>query len=155
MALVPATQNRPRSVLFLWQVPTIPFPRSLYSARDSNDTYELLLTPQTTDQVHEMFLLHEAENPQEAGGDERASEKAFKCFVRSVHALQNLDLQGETLPQAFADTTSEGEGEGGIVVESDKHVLEDEQAGVFSCWAESVLLKFRCVGGLAAVGLNV
>lgn len=32
-------------------------------------------------------------------GEEQASEKAFKCFVRSVHALQSLDLQGHTVPQ--------------------------------------------------------
>lgn len=34
-----------------------------------------------------------------AMGEEQASEKAFKCFVRAVHALQSLDLQGETVPE--------------------------------------------------------
>lgn len=35
----------------------------------------------------------------DAAGEEQASERAFKAFVRAVHALQSLDLQGDTLPK--------------------------------------------------------
>lgn len=80
--------------------------------------------------------------PQESGtsstGEELASEKAFKCFVRSVHALQSLDLHGDTVPQVFAELVQAGGAES-----RETHVLEDEQADLYSCWAESVLLKFR------------
>jgi hypothetical protein len=126
--------------------------------------------------------------PQESGtsstGEELASERAFKCFVRAVHALQSLDLQGDTVPQVrlgarghmptwrrplvcvqrdcccsgpsaacstsslampaparrpqvFVEIVQPG------LESREMHVLEDEQADLYSCWAESVLLKFR------------
>lgn len=48
--------------------------------------------------THDMNF-HINDNGSGNGGDELASEKAFKCFVRAVHALQSLDLQGNTVPQ--------------------------------------------------------
>ena len=53
--------------------------------------------------------------------------------------------QGDTLPKVFADLVELEPGAG----ESYKtHVLEDEQADLYCCWAESVLLKFRCGGSI-------
>ncbi len=47
--------------------------------------------------VHDINVhLKESEGAGTAG-EEQASEKAFKCFVRAVHSLQSLDLQGETI----------------------------------------------------------
>lgn len=103
-----------------------------------------------------------------------AIELAFKCYVKAVHALQSLDLQGGILPQLLADhpdVLAAGDGQaaaerqGGAVPaaarmaaahagavqqqEQDQTqqqqllVLEDEQAELYCCWAESVLLKFN------------
>ncbi|KXZ46814.1 hypothetical protein GPECTOR_40g548 [Gonium pectorale] len=88
-------------------------------------------------QIHDINL-HLQESGTSSTGEELASEKAFKCFVRSVHALQSLDLHGETVPQVFAELVQAGSMES-----RETHVLEDEQADLYSCWAESVLLKFR------------
>lgn len=43
-------------------------------------------------------------------------------------------------PQVFMDPTQPDMPE-----EPSTHVLEDEQADLYCCWAESVLLKFRWV----------
>ena len=135
--------------------------------------------------IHDLNF-HLQESQASLNGDEQASEKAFKCFVRAVHALQSLDLQGDTVPQVtrshththiharththththtvlqtlipawrapqvFADSVIPE------VETCDTHVLEDEQADLYCCWAESVLLKFRytlrCVGCLAGHNL--
>ncbi len=88
-------------------------------------------------QIHDINF-HLQESGTSSTGDELASEKAFKCFVRAVHALQSLDLHGDTVPQVFADLVAPGAPES-----RETHVLEDEQADLYSCWAESVLLKFR------------
>ncbi|GMH42583.1 hypothetical protein BSKO_10502 [Bryopsis sp. KO-2023] len=77
------------------------------------------------------------------GHSSSLAEKAFLCFVRAVHALQSLDLQGDTIPHGFMDAAAPP------LETSDCQVLEDEQADLYCCWAESVLLKFRdcrCAG---------
>jgi hypothetical protein len=99
------------------------------------------------------------------------TELAFKCYVRAVHALQSLDLQGGVLPQLLAECAHDisaagngaAEGSGAETpaaaaskaeIAGHNHqqqqqqqqqlvVLEDEQAELYSCWAESVLLKFN------------
>eukprot|EP00798_Chlamydomonas_sp_ICE-L_P023154 gene23154-30359_t len=67
-------------------------------------------------------------------------ERAFMCFVRAVHALQSLNLQGDVLPKVFLESL---ETEFNVGESYATHVLEDEQADLYCCWAESVLLKFR------------
>ncbi|GAX80648.1 hypothetical protein CEUSTIGMA_g8083.t1 [Chlamydomonas eustigma] len=68
-------------------------------------------------------------------------EKAFLGFVRAVSALQSLDLQGGTVPSILAES---------VTADSyQTQALEDEQADLFCCWAESAYLKFRfcsCTG---------
>ncbi|GFH28816.1 predicted protein, partial [Haematococcus lacustris] len=133
--------------------------------------------------VHDINAHLKESEAVDAQGHEQASEKAFKCFVRAVHALQNLDLQGDTQPQALsgdsscapsgaeagwpckpgsgsvADASGTGSSSGGgqgkavaLVAGGapggagqlfSSHVMEDEQAVLYCCWAESVLLKFR------------
>ncbi|GLI59507.1 hypothetical protein VaNZ11_001399 [Volvox africanus] len=93
--------------------------------------------PPPISQVHDINF-HLQESGTSSTGEELASEKAFKCFVRSVHALQSLDLHGDVVPQVFAELVAAGAAES-----RETHVLEDEQAELYSCWAESVLLKFR------------
>ncbi|GLC37451.1 hypothetical protein PLESTB_001584400 [Pleodorina starrii] len=93
--------------------------------------------PPPISQIHDINF-HLQESGTSSTGEELASEKAFKCFVRSVHALQSLDLHGDTVPQVFAELVQAGAAES-----RETHVLEDEQAELYSCWAESVLLKFR------------
>ena len=68
--------------------------------------------------------------------DDLASEKAFKCFVRSVHALQSLLMQENVVEHDTYNQKAPGELEG---------IVEDEQAFLHACWAESVFLKYRCV----------
>ncbi|KAL6760662.1 hypothetical protein V8C86DRAFT_1058572 [Haematococcus lacustris] len=132
--------------------------------------------------VHDINAHLKESEAVDAQGHEQASEKAFKCFVRAVHALQNLDLQGDTQPQALSGDSScappgaeafwsskpgsgsvadasgtgssPGGGQGKAVVlvaggplggagqQFSSHVMEDEQAVLYCCWAESVLLKF-------------
>lgn len=43
-------------------------------------------------------------------GEEPSCEKAFKCFVGAVHALQSLELQGATVPQVREAQGDAGEG---------------------------------------------
>lgn len=113
-------------------------------------------------QIHDINL-HLQETGTTTSGEELPSEKAFKCFVRAVHALQSLDLQGDVVPHIFAELISQqqqqqqqpglldgtGAGPSGSASyppeSPDTHVLEDEQADLYCCWAESVLLKFRWV----------
>jgi hypothetical protein len=118
------------------------------------------------------------------------TELAFKCYVRAVHALQSLDLQGGVLPHLLAEcahdilaasgvgsaaaATAEAGGAESPAAAASKAatagqqqqqaqqakqqpvvngqasqqkqqlvVLEDEQAELYCCWAESVLLKFN------------
>jgi hypothetical protein len=80
--------------------------------------------------------------------EEQPGEQAFKCFVRAVHALQSLDLQGGTLASGLAQGTgcaaAAGSSPADLAAElADLRVLEDEQADLYCCWAQSVLLRFR------------
>jgi hypothetical protein len=93
-----------------------------------------------------------------------SAELAFRCFVRAVHALQSLDLQGGVVPHVVVDgvdvlvatthssnsTSASVASAGGFVKntagsmvtdEQRLEVPEDEQAELYCCWAESVLLK--------------
>jgi hypothetical protein len=118
-----------------------------------------------------------------------STELAFKCYVRAVHALQSLDLQGGVLPHLLADCAQDilatsgdssaaaaaAEGgdaappaaagnntevaaqqqqqpppaqqqikqQPGLQQQQQLVVFEDEQAELYCCWAESVLLKFH------------
>eukprot|EP00879_Flechtneria_rotunda_P010445 GHRR01010921.1.p1 GENE.GHRR01010921.1~~GHRR01010921.1.p1 ORF type:complete len:1048 (+),score=450.42 GHRR01010921.1:155-3298(+) len=126
-------------------------------------------------------LANEHGRPAPQTGQDQPSELAFKCFVRAVHALQSLNLQGGTTPQVAAtaaatsarsagavpgltldgtnSSTMAGIGSNNsfdpfldIVDQQPLLVLEDEQAEVYCCWAESVLLKMlacRCPGCMA------
>ncbi|EFJ48899.1 hypothetical protein VOLCADRAFT_90642 [Volvox carteri f. nagariensis] len=78
--------------------------------------------PPPISQIHDINL-HLQESGTSSTGEELASEKAFKCFVRSVHALQSLDLHGDVVPQVFAELVAAGSAES-----RETHVLEDEQA---------------------------
>uniref|UniRef100_A0A061QIJ2 C3H1-type domain-containing protein n=1 Tax=Tetraselmis sp. GSL018 TaxID=582737 RepID=A0A061QIJ2_9CHLO len=74
-----------------------------------------------------------------------AAELAFESFVRAVHACQSLELRGGTVPKGLSDLCGAAPGRGGKEMphHAECHVLEDEQAEVYSCWARAVLLKFR------------
>eukprot|EP00198_Chlamydomonas_reinhardtii_P006390 XP_001695726.1 predicted protein [Chlamydomonas reinhardtii] len=112
-------------------------PPDITQMRFTDPTKSPLPPPPQINQIHDINF-HLQESGTSSTGEELASEKAFKCFVRSVHALQSLDLHGDTVPQVFAELVQAGGAES-----RETHVLEDEQADLYSCWAESVLLKFR------------
>ncbi len=98
---------------------------------------------------------------------EPASELAFRCFVRAVHALQGLELQGGCTSQLLVQQDAHAGGVLGMAGKAAQPLLEDatpsqlqlqaagqdeqvvvredEQAEVYCCWAESVLLKYRQV----------
>lgn len=76
------------------------------------------------------------------------SEQAFRCYVQAVHALRVLDLDSQRVPWCIRKIKDSV-----LLADSSLHVFEDEQAEVYSAWAESVVLKFfecRC-GGCAAL----
>ena len=86
--------------------------------------------------------------------EESTTDKAFLSYVHAIHFLQNLLLHNdgkdfnatpETAPPSLPKVTA-----------PDCQVAEDEQADLYCCWAESVLLKFkscRCAG-CAAVAVQ-
>lgn len=80
--------------------------------------------PPPITQIHDINF-HLQESGTSSTGEELASEKAFKCFVRSVHALQSLDLHGDVVPQVFAELV-----QAGGLESRETHVLEDEQVCV-------------------------
>jgi hypothetical protein len=49
--------------------------------------------------IHDINLHLRESQALDGSGQEQASERAFKAFVRAVHALQSLELQGDTVPQ--------------------------------------------------------
>ena len=54
--------------------------------------------------------------------------------------LQELDLRGGILPRGFADVSMAQDVLGS---QPSQWVLEDEQADIYCCWAESIFLKAR------------
>ncbi|KAF8072774.1 MAP1D [Scenedesmus sp. PABB004] len=114
--------------------------------------------------------------PCEPGGDD-ATELAFGCCVRAVHALQGLDLCGSASSCdgssddgsssggsgsgsgsedcGSADGGSEDGGAAAVGPAAPLVVPEDEQAEVYCCWAESVLLKFEACGCAGCTALAV
>ena len=86
--------------------------------------------------------------------EENITQKAVLSYVHAVHFLQNLLLHNdgkdfnapaEAAPASLPKVTAR-----------DCQVSEDEQADIYCCWAESVLLKFkacRCAG-CAAVAVS-
>lgn len=63
-----------------------------------------------------------------------AAHTAYQAFVRAVHLLQTLVVRPDS-DSIFPPPATE---------ESRRLVLPEEQAQLYSWWAESVLLKYRC-----------
>eukprot|EP00951_Prasinocladus_malaysianus_P035518 scaffold366620_cov31-Prasinocladus_malaysianus.AAC.1 len=57
------------------------------------------------------------------------AELAFESFVRAVHACQNLELRGGTLPKGFSDIPVGGAPglRSSNVIPPESHIMEDEQ----------------------------
>ena len=66
----------------------------------------------------------------------------YMALLTKLFALQKLGLQGNLKSlQSFGDPSlGPGALDSYVIV-----VTEDEQADVYCCWAESALLKFRCL----------
>ncbi|KAK9864565.1 hypothetical protein WJX84_000508 [Apatococcus fuscideae] len=69
------------------------------------------------------------------------ARQASTCFSDAIRALQELDLRGGILPRGFADASMAHDVLGS---QPSQWVLEDEQANIYCCWAESIFLKARC-----------
>eukprot|EP00878_Enallax_costatus_P014166 GHUV01014815.1.p1 GENE.GHUV01014815.1~~GHUV01014815.1.p1 ORF type:complete len:1261 (+),score=458.53 GHUV01014815.1:316-4098(+) len=116
-------------------------------------------------------------------GPGAAAELAFKCYVKAVHALQSLgqgtmvNVSPDGSAQYRDSSTTSVAGLAGAPEQDpvsevsvpttadrahlqgrEQHqmpVLEDEQAELYSCWAESVLLKFQACGCPGCTALAV